>query len=118
MNPRRVHELMEKHFPPVEHAVRSWSLVPDGSHKENAIQALLAEHISSPEVLVEVHRKLGGLFSSAEAAPYIAAHVGEGEIRIADRKFTGFVVVARNGVAAGWRAMANPSFQPTASGGG
>lgn len=117
MNPRRVHELMAQHFPAVEHARREWSVVPDDdARRGSAIQEMLAAHIGSTEVLVEVHRKMGGLLPLPEAALYIASHVGEGEIRVTDRQFTGFVVVARNGVATGWRAMAGPSFQRPASG--
>ena len=104
MNPRRIHELMRRRFPPVEHAARQWTLVQrEGGSNESAIASLLAEHITSPEVLVEVHRKLGALLPTAEAPAYIGSHVGEGEIRVANRAFTGFVVVALNGVATGWR---------------
>lgn len=104
MNARRVHELMRKHFPPVEHAARAWSIVQtERGPNHGAIAALLAEHIASPEVVVQVHRKLGALLPVVDAPAYIGAHIGEGEIRVSDRQFTGFVVVALNGVATGWR---------------
>ena len=104
MNARRVHELMRKHFPPIEHAARNWLLVQrEHGADHRAIAALLAEHIASPEAVVEVHRKLGALLLIADAPAYIGSHIGEGEIRVADRQFTGFVVVAINGVATGWR---------------
>lgn len=80
------------------------------------IEALLAEHVRSPEALVEVHRKLGALLPIEEAARFAAAHIGEGEIRIADRDFTGFVVVARNGVATGWRMLDSLALERTAFG--
>jgi len=38
------------------------------------------------------------------AVDFVAKHVGQGEIRITDRQFRGFVVVAANGVATGWAA--------------
>jgi len=47
---------------------------------------------------VQVNRKLGALLPTVEAAAYLGAHIGEGEIRVADREFTSFVVVAINGV--------------------
>lgn len=75
------------------------------------IEALIAEHVRSPEALVEVHRKLGALLPIGEAARFAVTHIGEGEIRIADRAFTGFVVVAQNGVATGWRTLDNLSLQ-------
>ncbi len=118
MNPRRIHELMRQNFPPVEHASREWAVVPsEQGPNVGAVAALLSEHISSHEVLVEIHRKAGALLSVGDAPEYICSHIGEAEIRVADRQFTGFVVVGVNGVATGWRASANPSLQATASGG-
>lgn len=102
---------MKQRFPPIEHATRDWAVVADSRQ----LEALVAAYIRSPEVLVEVHRKLGALLPVREAAAFAVAHIGEGEIRIADREFTGVVVVAQNGVAAGWRMPANPSLQRTAS---
>jgi hypothetical protein len=103
MNARRVHELMRKHFPPVEHAARQWSLVQnERGPNVSAVSSLLAEHIATPEVIVEVHRRLGALLPMSEAAAYIGAHIGQGEIRVADRDFSRFVVVGVNGVATGW----------------
>ncbi len=117
MNPRRVHELVRKHFPPIEHAAREWILVPDEKDARlTMLSALLSTYISALEIVVEVHRKLGTFISVNEAPSFIAAHIGQGEIRIADREFTSFVVVAINGVATGWHAMANNSSQPTAYG--
>ena len=111
MNPRRVHELMRQHFPSIEHAAREWSVVTDAAH----LAAMLAEHVRSSDVLVEVHRKLGNLLPAEDAAAFVLAHIGEGEIRIADREFSGFVVVGQNGVATGWRLPDRPALQRTAS---
>ncbi|ATH15621.1 hypothetical protein CHL79_25980 [Delftia acidovorans] len=119
MNPRRVHELVRKHFPPIEHATREWKLVPDEKDAQlTMLSDLLSTYISVHEVVIEVHRKLGTLICVAEAPSFIASHIGQGEIRIADRAFTSFVVVAINGVATGWHALANNSSQPTAYVGG
>jgi hypothetical protein len=104
MNPRRVHELMRKHFPPVQHAVREWAVVQgEKGANTGAIANLLATYIASHEVLIEVHRKLGALLPVNDAPAYIAGHIGEGEVRVSNRGFNGFVVVALNGVATGWR---------------
>ena len=111
MNTRGVHDLMRQHFPSIEHALREWMIVADSSQ----IEALIGEHVRSPEALVEVHRKLGALLPIGEAALFAAAHIGEGEIRIANREFTGFVVVAQNGVATGWRMLDNLLLQRTAA---
>lgn len=117
MNARRIHKLMRKRFPPVLHVERDWTLVQDErGTRVRAIADLIAAHIMSAEAVVEVNRKVGALLPLADVPAYIAAHIGQGEIRVADRAFTGYVVVAQNGVAAGWRTAANPSFQATASG--
>lgn len=108
MNPRRIHELMRLHFPPVLHAERDWTIVQDEQGtNERVIADLIATHLMSAEAVVEVSRKLGAVLPAADVPAFIATHVGQGEIRIADRAFTGFVVVAQNGVAAGWRTTAN-----------
>ncbi|WP_211168597.1 hypothetical protein [Azoarcus indigens] len=101
---------MRQKFPPIEHACREWAVVDDSAH----IEALMTEYVCALEVLVEVHRKLGALLPIEEAARFAAAHIGEGEIRIADRGFNGFVVVARNGVATGWRLPDDLLLQRTA----
>ncbi|WP_457351010.1 hypothetical protein [Roseateles sp. P5_D6] len=109
MNTRRVHDLMRQKFPPIGHARREWAVVADSDQ----IEALLTEYVRSSEALVEVHRKLGALLPIGEAARFAATHIGEGEIRIADREFSGFVVIAQNGVATGWRMPDNPLLQRT-----
>ena len=106
MNPRRVHDLMREHFPAFDCARVEWTnvLEREGPNTQ-LLDSILVRHISAAEVLIEVHRKLGAMVPLAEAAKYISAHIGEGQIRVADREFTSFVVVARNGVATGWRAQ-------------
>lgn len=83
MNPRRVHELMRQHFPPVDAASREWVNVsgPEGL-QESELLRLLDAFIPEEFVLIEVHRKLGDYLSSDEARRFAAAHSGEGEIRI------------------------------------
>jgi hypothetical protein len=53
--------------------------------------------------------QLGALLPIGEAASFITSHIGEGQIRVANREFTSFVVVAINGVATGWRMADNMS---------
>lgn len=103
MNPRRVHDLMRKHFPPVDAASREWVHIvgPEGLRKQELLR-LLDEFIPAERVLVEIHRKLGDYLCKSEAAEFSAAHWGEGEVHISDRDFRGFVVIAQNGVATGW----------------
>ena len=105
MNPRRVHELMRQHFPAVSAAEREWrNIAGTAVPPEALLQELLETHIGEVEVLVEVHRKVGALLPAKEAAAFACSHIGEGQIQIANREFTSFVVVAQNGVATGWRA--------------
>jgi len=95
---------MRKHFPPFEAVAHEWINIADGSGvRVTLVEKLLEQHIAAPELVVEVNRKIGGLFQKNEALAFICAHVGEGHIRIADREFTSFVVVASNGVATGWQ---------------
>lgn len=103
MNPRRVHELMRQHFPPIEAASREWIHIvgPEGL-RESELLCFLETYIPADSVLIEVHRKLGDYLCREEAIKFAAAHLGEGEIHIADRDFRGFVVIGHNGVATGW----------------
>lgn len=113
MNPRRIHDLMRLNFPAVNHAAREWVVVlgVQGADLE-AIAALLLRYIAVPDVLVEVNRKEGALLPIKGAVEFIARHIGEGEIHVSDRQFTGFVVVAQNGVATGWRPAGQPVMAP------
>lgn len=108
MNPRNVHELM-KAFPRVDAQVRDWiNLVErDGVVRIAELARLIDTHIPAPDLLIWVSRKIGNYLPRDEAILFIARHVGDGDIRIADRQFKGFVVVAVNGVGAGWHAPAN-----------
>ena len=107
MNPRRIHELMLGKFPAFRIVDHDWvNVCPVHSADEALVAAVLRKHIDSAEVLVEVTRKVGAFLPIEQAAPYIAAHVGQGQIRVADRDFSSFAVFASNGVATGWRAGA------------
>lgn len=110
MNPRRVHDLMRKHFPDLDLAAHEWVNVADGNGpRVNLIDDMLTQHIAASELVVEVNRKVGGFFLKHEALAFICSHIGDSHIRIANREFTSFMVVASNGVAAGWQLTANTS---------
>jgi hypothetical protein len=111
MNPRRVHELMQKHFPEVQSASREWVIAADEHGlRSSVLGALLERYVPASDLLIEVHRKIGDFLPMQAAVAFVAEHLGQGEIRVADREFTGFVVVAVNGVATGWSAkkLVNP----------
>lgn len=62
MNPRRVHELMRQHFPPVRPELREWVIVADAAGlRHDALRALLDLYIHADAVLVSIHRKTGNL---------------------------------------------------------
>lgn len=103
MNPRRVHELMRKHFPAIEEATRVWVNVADSEGlREVQLRSLLDEFITTALLLVGVQRKVAALLSKADAIQFISEHMSQGTIRVCDRDFHGFVVIATNGVATGW----------------
>ena len=95
---------MHDQFPAFDAVDFEWKNMHDGkAHRLKELSELLVRYIDAPAVLVEVHRKLGAFLPIDEAVAFIGSHIGEGQIRIADRQFTSFVVVALNGVATGWR---------------
>ena len=104
MNARRVHKLMREQFPAFDAAAMDWVNVADTEGPRiDTLRSLLAKNVGSADVIVEVHRKMGAVLSLEEAASFVAAHIGEGEVKVANREFSGFVVVARSGVACGWQ---------------
>jgi hypothetical protein len=113
MNPRRIHELMRAHFPPLDAAQHVWTNV--ANEKGRLLTDRAEEFIAKPftslgigEVLVQVNRSLGGKMALPELVLYLARHLGEADIRVADRQFTAFAMLARSGVSARWRR-----FQPS-----
>jgi hypothetical protein len=112
MNPRRVHKLMKEHFPPVDAVAHTWInlLERGGTMRTEALAALIDAHNGASELVIEVHRKLGDFLDKANAIKFIGEHIGQGQIRITDRSFQGFVVVAVNGAATGWSLALNSSL--------
>jgi len=107
MNTRRVHELMTANFPSVEDAQLEWTNIAD-KHRHlvpGQAQAVVEQHFVSQgieQVVVQVHRKLGARMPTSELLGYLALHLGQGNIRIADRAFSVFSTVAKNGSASSW----------------
>jgi hypothetical protein len=103
MNPRRVHELIRQNFPATMGASREWIVVADEKGlRFEVLGALIDEHVRCDDVLVEVNRKVGDLLPRQATLEFVSSYLGQGEIRLANRDFNGFVVVAQNGVATGW----------------
>ena len=121
MNSRRVHELMNKHFPAFDGAKLDWVNVHDGyAPKLSELEGLLHETFAEGEVLVEVTRKKGDCIPLSQAGAYIGQHMGVGNIRVANRDFSSFLVVAQSCVASAWHKTDNKPAQhgrPTAAAG-
>lgn len=103
MNPRRVHALMNAGFPGVDPAKSSWVnlLERDGSLRGSILAGLIDAYLPEGELLVEVNRGLGDVVPRRDVVAYVDKYAGQGDIRIADRAFRGYVLVARSGVATG-----------------
>jgi hypothetical protein len=96
---------MQQRFPVVRGAAHDWVVAANElGLRFKVVEALMDQHIRAGQLLVEVHRKIGDYLAKDAALAFVATHLGEGEIRIADRDFTGFVLIAQNWVATGWRA--------------
>lgn len=103
MNPRRVHELMRQRFPDRPATASDWVVAADREGlRFDVVQRLVRQHIVSDVLLVEAHRKAGGLFPMKQALDFIASNVDKRRILLTDREFTGFVLIESNGVASGW----------------
>jgi hypothetical protein len=94
---------MKANFPKVDLAKSTWVnlLERDGTLRGDALVKLMDEFIVADDVLVEVSRKLGDLVPRQDLVSYVGRNAGQGEIRIADRAFHGYVLVGMNGVATG-----------------
>lgn len=103
---------MNEHFPAFEAVQQSWINVQasDGSATE-ALAEILGKYITTDELLISINRKVGARLPTEDGIAYIATHMGKGQIRVSNRDFTQFVLVASNGVATGTQIQANPSFK-------
>lgn len=111
MNKRRVHQLMTAHFPSAAPAQQIWTNIADVQGRllgEQAHQSVAQHFIDHgiKEVLVQVQRKVGGRMPTTQLMAYVADHLAEGHIRIADRAFSLFCVVTIDGAATCWQMEA------------
>ena len=112
MNAWRINTLMNEHFPVFEVVQQDWINVQakDGLATP-ALSEIIQKYITADELLISLNRKTGARLPTQEGIAYIAAHFGKGQIRISNRDFTQFVLVASNCVATGLQILANPSFE-------
>ena len=103
MNARRIHELMQDRFPAFNFVDHEWINVADSAGVRGALlQKLLDQAFQEPELLVEVNRRIGKALPKGDVVAFIGQKLGQGQIKIANRDFTAFAVVAVNGVATSW----------------
>jgi hypothetical protein len=103
MNPRRVHELMREHFPERPKSACDWVVAIDEQGlRVSVFEDIVRRYIDADLVLIEANRKVGGMLDIAAAIDFVAAHANKGLILLANREFSGFVVVESNGVVSGW----------------
>ena len=96
---------MRQRFPQVDAANCSWVVIADDNGlRPTVLDGLLTFHVAGSDLLVEVHRKCGAMLARQEVNAFVARYLGQGDIRISDREFTGFVLVAASGVATAWSA--------------
>ncbi|MFZ3018460.1 MAG: hypothetical protein WA056_08405 [Gallionella sp.] len=104
---------MNEHFPAFEAVQQSWVNVQssDGSATE-ALAEIVGKYITADELLISINRKVGARLPTEAGIIYIASHMGKSQIRISNRDFTQFVLVASNCVATGTQIQANLTFNP------
>jgi hypothetical protein len=116
MNSRRVHHLMLKNFPSYSAVEHEWINVADSQGlRRQVLSDLIEKNITADQLLIDITRHLGAFLPKPEALDFIGQNICQRDIRIADREFNGFVVVAANGTAIGWRSTANPSINTDAA---
>jgi len=69
------------------------------------------KYITADELLISINRQVGARLPTEEGIAFIAAHMGQHQIRISNREFTQFVLVVSNCVATGTQIQANPTFE-------
>ena len=98
---------MLKNFPAFASVEHEWINVADTQGlRRQVLSELIEKNISADLLLIDITRHLGAFLPKAEALDFIGQHLCQRDIRIADREFKGFVVVALNGAATGWRNTA------------
>lgn len=107
---------MLKNFPGYATVEHEWINVADTQGlRRQVLSDLIEKNITADHLLIDITRHLGAFLPKPEALDFIGQHICQRDIRIADREFKGFVVVALNGAAIGWRSTANPSINTDAA---
>ena len=102
---------MLKNFPGYSAVEHEWINVADTQGlRRQVLSELIEKNITADHLLIDITRHVGAFLPKSEALDFIGQHICQKDIRIADREFKGFVVVALNGAAIGWRNTANPSY--------
>ena len=95
---------MNEHFPKFSAEKQDWVNVQDrDGPRIDALLEVIKKHITADELLININRKFGARLPTLEAIPFICSHLGTAQIRISNRDFTQFVLVASNCVATGWQ---------------
>jgi hypothetical protein len=76
-------------------------IMRDGAVRRELLQQFLRT-IETTDFLIRVRRKRGDFLPLADAMDFVCESICKGFIRITDRQFQRFVIVASNGVAATW----------------
>lgn len=106
---------MLKHFPELVAAERDWINVADSNGlRREILRDLIDANINSEQILVDIDRHLGVFLPKSQALDFIGQNICRREMRIADRDFKAFVVVASNGAATGCVSSGNPLLKTTA----
>lgn len=98
---------MNAHFPDFDATQQNWVNVQgsDGSATDT-LAYIIRKYITAGELLISINRKVGARLPTMEGIAFISAHMGKNQIRISNRDFTQFVLVASNCVAAGMQVQA------------
>jgi hypothetical protein len=102
MNSRRVHTFFNKNFPSIDFSKCDWVHAFRNGRANRELLARLLAALPATRFLVHVHRKLGNFLPAEGALDLIIENIGKSTIRITDRTFTRFIIVAQNGVATIW----------------
>lgn len=105
MNPAETYEYFRTEFPPVWADEHTWANIHDGkATRLHELSEILAKTLDGERAVVVIHTEpgIGAELPLDEVSAFVAPHVLKAEIQVADPKFTSFVAILINGVAAGW----------------
>jgi hypothetical protein len=106
MNAWKINTLMNEHFPKFSAEKQDWVNVQDrDGPRSEALLEVIKKHITTDDLLININRQFGARLPMQDAISFICSHMGQAQIRISNRDFTQFVVVASNCVATGWQTQ-------------